>query len=148
MGTTPSGSTMATTTTTAPSLHFKIHAYQDLGNRPWVHEHYTVEVPATATLREALALFRANGASSWMGDYELVEHLGLYGVSPPPAEARPSQACKGHPFQASQGLQCQTTCWTRTLWSVACVSMRARSHSASPGPEVSATLTNKLMFTT
>merc|ERR1711941_168300 len=87
MGTTPSGSTMATTTTTAPSLHFKIHAYQDLGNRPWVHEHYTVEVPATATLREALALFRANGASSWMGDYELVEHLGLYGVSPPPAEA-------------------------------------------------------------
>ena len=80
-------------------LHFKVEAYEDRGNHPWyvqlppppprgralicsspssivatrVRKHYELDVPRTATVREALALFRANGAPSWMSDQTLAE---------------------------------------------------------------------------
>jgi hypothetical protein len=44
-----------------------------VGGPDRTRNNYVVDVLATATVGEALALFRANGASSWMSDYELVE---------------------------------------------------------------------------
>lgn len=38
-----------------------------------VRKNYELDVPRTATVREALALFRANGAPSWMSDQKLAQ---------------------------------------------------------------------------
>jgi len=38
-----------------------------------VRKHYEFDVPRTATVRETIALFRANGAPSWMSDQKLAQ---------------------------------------------------------------------------
>jgi hypothetical protein len=38
-----------------------------------VRKHYEFNVPRTATVRETIALFRANGAPSWMSDQKLAQ---------------------------------------------------------------------------
>ncbi|ELR16928.1 uncharacterized protein ACA1_043590 [Acanthamoeba castellanii str. Neff] len=69
-------------------LHFKVETYEDRGNHPWVRKNYELDVPRTATVREALALFRANGAPSWMSDQKLAQELGLH--IPRSLSSRPS----------------------------------------------------------
>jgi len=50
----------------------------------------TFEVPSTATVAEAIQLFRQNGASHWLKDYDLCRQIGirLPCHSPPSARGR------------------------------------------------------------